>query len=128
MPTAAYIDPQKLVITVHQAHQHDGEETFVVEVQVVTVPRTSADYMFPIKRGACMVHVPSASKCLRNSPSFCCGGMTLDALVIVLIDEGLEHFTNTHRHGIARDSKVKLHAGVPVPGGQVAHCHSQLQA
>ena len=44
------------------------------------------------------------------------------ALVLVLIDEGLgrlAHFTNTNRHGIVRDSKVILHAGVPVPGGQL---------
>ena len=44
------------------------------------------------------------------------------ALVLVLIDEGLgrlAHFTNTHRHGIVRDSKVIRHAGVPVPVGQL---------
>ena len=43
------------------------------------------------------------------------------ALVLVLIDEGLGRLahTNTHRHGIVRDSQVKLHAGVPVPGGDI---------
>ena len=91
------------------------------------VPRTSACYMFPIKRGACMGHVPSSPKCLRNDPPFCFGGRTLDALVLELVDDGLVHFTNTHIHGIVRHSKVELHAGVPVPGSQVAHCHSQLQ-
>ena len=59
-----------------------------------------------------------------NSTPFCCGWRTLVryALLLVLIDEGLgrlAHFTNTHRHGIVRDSKVILLAGVPVPGGQL---------
>ena len=96
VPTTAYIDPQKLVITVHQAHQHDWEETFVVVVQAATVPRTSAGCMFPIKRGACMGHVPSSPICLSNDPPFCFGGRTLDALVLELLDKGLTHFTNTH--------------------------------
>ena len=78
-------------------------------------------------RGACMVHVPSSSKCLRNDPPFCFGGRTLGALVLELLDEGLAHCINTHRHGIVRHSKVELDDVVPVPGSQVAQCRSQLQ-
>ena len=47
----------------------------------------------------------------------------MDALVLVLIDHGLAHFTNTHKYGIVRYFKVEVHARVPILGGRVAHCH-----